>query len=127
MPFLINNNNKQDYSQAAFSPLCLHYAECLPTFRFTFLQRTILGVPRLCHVQVSTQNGYSFWGQMILPPLSCLGPVMGVGHSIPFLFLTTEWIQSGQIIPSYSLATEVGPGMALGLELRPVREAGIRL
>ena len=45
----------------------------------------------------------------------------------PFRILTVVWTQSGPMISSYFLATEAGPGMALGLELRPVREAGIRL
>ena len=62
-----------------------------------------------------------------LPLLPRLVLVMGVGHSLPFIILTVVWTQSGPMISSYFLATEAGPGMALGLELRPVREAGIRL
>ena len=52
--------------------------------------------------------------------------VMGAGHSFPLSLLTapcTVWANDLLIFP----ATEAGPGMALGLELRPVREAGIRL
>lgn len=97
--------HKQQKVSNYIPPPCPHYAKCLPTFRVTFLQRTILGEPWLCY-KGSTQDRYPFLSPMASPLRLHLVLVMDVGHSTPLPFLNmwvnTAWASDPIISPSHS-------------------------
>ena len=90
MPFLINNSLLSNCTPAH----CLHYAECLPRSRLTFLWQAIPGGPRLC-------QGFPGGSMLKNPPAMQETQVLSLGWEEP--------LEKGMATHSRILAWEI-PG-----------------